>query len=319
MSRLPIQVAPHPFESASGYLLRALGRNGASVDEAMSFCRTLRRSRPLSSDVDLLAELVGVPTAWLADRTPVWQMRDQWLEARLFGCSWRQPWLLRGIHQQVCPACLEERGVARLEWDLLAYPVCHLHDRPLHDACGVCGRAISPTRPALDVCDCGAYLTAGSEPAGAAPTAVLRWCSWLSKQLLSEEPGPDFTALGAIAPQLRGASPDGAFRMIFVFGGGTKAYRGARIRGKQAWLGSQAVGALIDEGLEALRAAAVGQRSGLSGSASLSLTEQTVAGVTAWDCAIAAREMRNLKLGRRWRDSVPRCPSQQELFEDPTE
>jgi len=124
------------------------------------------------------------------------------------------------------------------------------------------------------------------------------------------------TELDAAVPQLRGTSPDGAFRMIFVFGGGTKAYRGAQIHGKRAWLSSADVRALIAQGLEALWAAAVGQRSGLSGSASLALAEQTVAGVTAWDRAIAAREMRNLKLGRRWRGSVPRCPSQQELFED---
>jgi hypothetical protein len=38
-------------------------------------------------------------------------------------------------------------------------------------------------------------------------------------------------------------------------------------------------------------------------------------GVTVWDRAAAAREMRNMKLGRRWRDSVPRHPAQQELFD----
>lgn len=315
MSRLPIQAPPLPFESASGYLLRVFGLNGISVKESVSYCRTARRARPLASDAVLLAELVGVQAEWFEHRMPMPHTRDQRPEVRLFGHVWQEPWLSRGIHQQVCPACLDEHGVARLEWDLLAYPVCHIHARPLQDACAVCARALSPLRPALDVCDCGAYLATAMEASGGVQAPVLRWCEWLSKQVLLDVQASQTAGLEAIAPQLRGTGPDGAFRLIFVFGGGAKAYRGAKIQDRKTWLSSARVQQLLAQGLYALLASAGGHSSGLDGSASRALAEQAMVGVTPWDRAAAAREMRNLKLGRRWRDSVPRHPAQQELFD----
>ncbi len=315
MSRLPIQAEPRPFESASGYLLRVFGLNGISVKESASYCRAARRARPLAADAELLAELAGVPAEWFEHRMPMPHTRGQWPEVRLFGYVWQERWLLRGIHQQVCPACLDEYGVARPEWDLLAYPVCHIHERLLQDTCAACTRALSPMRPALDVCECGAYLAAAAEVSGAVQAPVLRWCEWLSEQVLSGTHAPMTTRLEAIAPQLRGTSPDGAFRLIFVFGGGMKAYRGAKIPDRKTWLRSERVEQLLARGLAALRASADGHRFGLDGSASRALAEQAMVGVTVWDRAAAAREMRNLKLGRRWRDSVPRHPAQQELFD----
>ncbi|MFG6443576.1 TniQ family protein [Roseateles sp. LKC17W] len=315
MSRLPIQAPPMPFESASGYLLRVFGLNGISVKESVSHCRVARRARLLATDADLLAELVGVQADWFEHRMPIPHARDQWPGVRLFGHVWQETWLLRGIHQQICPACLDEHGVARLEWDLLAYPVCHIHARPLQDACAVCARALSPMRPALDVCDCGAYLATATKVSGDIEASVLRWCEWLSTQVLPDVLAAQATEPEAIAPQLLGTSPDGAFRLIFVFGGATKAYRGAKIQDRKTWLSSARVQQLLAHGLDALQASAEGHRSGLDGSASRALAEQAMVGVTVWDRAAAAREIRNLKLGRRWRDSVPRHPAQQELFD----
>ncbi|MBO8913336.1 hypothetical protein INO36_13695, partial [Staphylococcus aureus] len=82
--------------------------------------------------------------------------------------------------------------------------------------------------------------------------------SWLSAQVLSDAPIQQATELEVIAPQLKGTSPDGAFRMIFVFGGGTKAYRGARIQDRKAWLSSERMAQLLNHGLEALQAWATG-------------------------------------------------------------
>ncbi|WP_255719476.1 TniQ family protein [Roseateles cellulosilyticus] len=315
MSRLPIPTEPRRVESAPGYLLRVFGLNGVSVKESVSYCRNARRARPLATDADLLAELVGGQAEWFEHRMPIPHARDQWPEVRLFGHVWQEAWLLRGIHQQVCPACLDEEGAARLEWDLLAYPVCHIHQETLQDACAACARALSPMRPALDVCDCGAYLAGAAKVSRGVEGPVLQWCEWLSKQVLPDEHAPCVTGLEDIAPQLRGTSPDGAFRLIFVFGGGMKAYRGAKIQDKRPWLSSERVERLLTHGLDALRASADGRPSGLDGSASRALALQAMVGVTVWDRAAAAREMRNLKLGRRWRDSVPRHPAQQQLFD----
>lgn len=319
LTRLPHSVPPHDIESASGYLLRALVRNGASVKEAMSACRAARLSRPLASDADLLAELVDVPVEWLEHRMPISRTRDQWSEVKLFGHVWREPWLLRGGPQQVCPICLEETGVARLEWDLLPYCACHIHKQPLQDVCEGCKRAISPTRPSLEVCECGGYLVAEMQRLddGVSPD-ILRWCSWLSQGLLVDDDRAGGLQPEDLAPQLQGTSLDGAFRLVFAYGGGAKAYRGTQIQSKAAWLRTERVQQLLSAGLTALQAAARRDHRGLPASTAYAVAEQVVAGITTNDRAAAAREMTRLKLGRRWRNAVPRCPAQQDLFQDPS-
>jgi hypothetical protein len=133
--------------------------------------------------------------------------------------------------------------------------------------------------------------------------------------VLPEQQALPTSGLDDLAPQLLGASPDGAFRLLFAFGGGLKAYKGAKIQAQRSWLTSECVERLLTQGLESLQACARGQRACLDGGASRALAEQAMVGVTVWDRAIAAREMQRLKLGRRWRNSVPRHPAQQELFE----
>lgn len=315
--RFPISVPPHRTESASGYLLRAVVRNGASVKEAMSACRVARSSRPITSDADILAEFLDVRAGWFEHRMPIYRMRDQWAEVSLFGHDWREPWLLRGVHQQVCPICLAETGAARLEWDLLPYCACHLHAVPLQDVCVNCNRPIHPGRPSLEVCECGGYLAAAGGPVGVCiPPEVLRWCKQLSEGLLAEDGGTTWSAQDGLPPQLKGTSLDGAFRLMFAYGGGAKAYREARIQSKAPWLRTDCVQHLLTEGLSALRSAAQRDHRGLPASTAYALAEQAVAGITLSDRAAAAREMTRLKLGRRWRNAVPRCPAQQDMFEE---
>lgn len=316
MGHFPIQALPRDAESASGFMLRLCNLNGAQVKDAMAYCRAAQRAKPLASEADLLAELAGAASDWFGHRLPRPQARDQWPEVGLFGHTWREPWLLRGAHQQVCATCLDETGIARLEWDLVAYPVCHIHGIPLQDACGVCGNAISPDRPALDVCNCGAYITTATRPARAIEPRLISWVSWLSQQLLPEDTPSHPADNASIAHELRGTSPDGAFRLILAFAGGIKALRGSRLSGEKAWLRSDDVASLLTRGLNALNSAACGQLSGLGESTSYALADQSVAGITAWDRAAAAREMRRLRLGRRWRNAVPRCPLQQDLFKE---
>lgn len=100
-------------------------------------------------------------------------------------------------------------------------------------------------RPALGVCDCGAYLVGAAKVSRGVEGPVLQWCEWLSKQVLPGEHAPRAAGLEGIAPQLRDTSPDGAFCLIFVFGGGMKVYRGAKIQDKRTWLSSERVERLL--------------------------------------------------------------------------
>ncbi|MCX2864304.1 TniQ family protein [Paucibacter sp. PLA-PC-4] len=316
MSPLPISAPPRQPESASGYMLRVLSLNGAHVKEAMAYCRTARSMRPLASDAELFAELTGVPVAWFHNRLPAPHTRDRWREVDLFGRRWRSAWLLRDLHQQVCPVCLREQGIARLEWDLMAYPACHIHKVLLQDMCWSCGRAISPRRPSLEVCNCGGFIAAATGETAAIDPALQAWVAWLSMQLLTDCSAPQPTDLERIAPQVRGLSPDGAFRLIYSFAGGGKAFCGEQMLGGKTWLSSAQMAGLLRDGLAALQAPARGVLLPTKAGTPSALAEQAEAGVTAWDRAVAAREVRRLKLGRRWRNAVPRCPQQQELFED---
>ncbi|WP_279537330.1 TniQ family protein [Roseateles toxinivorans] len=309
---------PERAESASGYMLRLLSLNGVGVREALALCRATRRRVPQAADTDLLSGLAGISAEWFDHRTPRPYVRDQWNEVALFGFTWRDAWLLRGFRQQVCPLCIREQGIARLEWDLVAYPVCHIHGIVLQDACRICGKGLSPNRPALDVCGCGGYFAARDNETSAATPSVKAWTVWLSQQLLADAGIAQQSGLLPFAPQLHGASPDGAYRLICAYAGGAKAFRGELILAGRPWLSSHQVSRLIAQGLDALHAAAGGAQTsiGLGSGTPYALAEQAVAGITAWDRAVASREMLRLRLGRRWRNALPRCPSQQELFAD---
>lgn len=250
MGSLPIEVPPRQEEAAYGFLLRALVANGANARELMALTRGSTRRHMAPADAHLFSTLTGVEASWFLERIAAEVRGDRWVEIEVFGTRWRNDWTLRGQHCQVCPQCLLEHGFVRLEWDLTAYVACPVHGRLLVDRCRGCGRALLPTRPAVDVCSCGSFI-ADLDNVGA-DAAVVDWCRWLSKALLASLGlGP---APATLQPRdLAGLSPDGAFRMMVALGGGTRELRGAHLNSASPWLGTSAVHAVLCAGLAALQ------------------------------------------------------------------
>ena len=314
MGRLAIEVAPRPDEAAYGFLLRALAANGANARELMALTRGSTRRHMDPMDANLFAALTGIEEQWFIERIAAEARGDRWVEIEVFGTRWRNDWTLRGQHCQVCPQCLLQHGFVRLEWDLTAYVACPLHGRLLVDRCRACGRALLPTRPAVDICGCGRFI-ADLDNVGVDP-AVVEWCRWLSKSLLASL---DLGAAPALLQprDLAGLSPDGAFRMIVALGGGTRELRGAHLNSASPWLGTSSVHAVLCAGLATLQDLQSGRKptAQLGLGCGDALSEQSVRGIAAFDRHAAASMLAKLKLRSRWRNVRPVVHEQGDLFE----
>jgi hypothetical protein len=314
---LPIEVQPADAESVTGYLLRLLALNGANVKEVLALHRRTHRKHLAVDDLSLFSALAGVPVPWFEHRTPRSVGQDRWMEFDLFGHRWRNDWLLRGLRQQVCPACIREHGFARMEWDLMPYTACHLHGIVLQDDCTACRNALAPDRPALEVCKCGHFLAKQREESCAAPEEILAWCSWLSGRVQAEPDSRAGHAIPGLPSSLVGTSPDGAYRLIHAFAGGPRAFRGERMESDRPWLSTQQVGDLVSKGLQALFSLEPSHSAvHLGTGAADGLAEQSVRGITAWDRAVAGKLLRQIRLKPRWRNVSARFQHQLNLFEE---
>lgn len=298
-------------------MLRVLAANGASPRELLALARGNTRRLVSMDDVRLFWSLTGVAERWFVDRIPAEVRGDRWVEIEIFGGRWRNDWTLRGQHCQVCPRCLVERGYAKLEWDLTAFVACCVHRCLLVDRCESCGRALQPTRPAVDVCSCGAFIEGGnSDEAADVDPVVLNWCRWLSEIVLAGL-APQTPSTPPPAATLLGLSPDGAYRLTTSLGGGTREIRGAHLNSTSPWLSTRAVYTVLRTGLTSLRDIEAGRvpvlPSGLGCGDALS--EQSVRGITAFDRQVAASMLNRLRLRSRWRNVKPVVHSQGDLFE----
>lgn len=317
MTALPVFCAPYDDEGAMSFINRALVRNASSVKDALQFHRKVYRRHVQASDAVLFSELTCLPPDWFAWRIPRNVARDRWTEIELFGMRWRNDWLLRGTHQQVCPQCLHEGGFCRLEWDLQAYAACHIHGVVLQDTCRACGKAILADRPSVEVCACGGCITSFPSDAPPAPEPVVRWCQWLSRRLTSATEMPTEAGDADVPALCAGCSPDGAFRLIQAMAGGPRGFKGALMESSTPWLNTETTVELLLAGLETLEAMALKTRRGRThdkGSAD-ALSEQAVRGVTPWDRATAARLAGVVGAKSRWRNVKPVIHQQLELFE----
>lgn len=308
-------VAPTAYESAGGFLLRALSANGANVRELLSLTRGSTRRQILPEDAPLYEQLTGTPAEWFVRRIAHVRQGDHWPEIELFGTRWRDDWTLRGQYTQVCPECLERSAVARVEWDLMGYTACPVHRKLLVDRCADCGRALQPNRPAVDVCRCGAFLSRPEGPGQDADPGMLAWCHWLSKAVM-----------GAIGGQARpepllasfdGLSIDGWYRLCICLGGGVRALRGAHLNAACPWLDTAAVHEILRQGLDAMRDVDAGRplRIELGMGCGDSLAEQAVRGITLEDRKAASGLRMRLRLPSRWRNAKQVVHRQGDLFE----
>jgi hypothetical protein len=302
---------PAADEGAVSFLIRALALNGGSIREALEYAYGHSRRHIHADAAGAFSQLTGLPQSWFEHRLPSFSGRDRWREVHLFGHTWRDDWILRGPHQQVCPRCLSEQGYARTEWDLIAYPACHHHGLILLDHCGRCGRGISPDRPALEVCSCGRYLVAESR---AADPAVVQW-SRLVVSTLAKTAVIDGVGLGAMEP-LRGMTIDGAYRALLAFGGGQDALKGCVLTGVAPWLRSADLHDVLAVALQRMgtpTSAPRSTRTHLQRCAD-SLAEQKLRGVSQFDRAAAGRLLEAIGQPPKWRNRQPIFHDQLDLF-----
>jgi len=311
MNGLVVECEPYAHESAYGYLLRAFALNRSTVREALEHIYGHGRRHIRIDSASAWSQMTGVPRPWFEHRFPRPVECDRGRELELFGQIWRGEWTHRGTHQQVCLACIEETGYARLEWDLMAYTACHVHGTILLDRCGQCGRGISPDRPALEMCSCGNFL---DKDTPIADPSVLEWSSLLSAAVCNGETisgnGMGVTAL------LRGMTVDGAYRVLLAFGGGHSALRGLLLNGVEPWLTSFDLHAAIGTALTRMARLTFmrwGSRTDVQRCAD-SLAEQKVRGISQFDRAAAGNLLRVLGLPSRWRNKYPEYNEQQDLF-----
>lgn len=69
-----------------------------------------------------------------------------------------RPDLLRLRAPQICVDCIHMTGHCKAMWDCRLYTVCHIHRTPMVKRCQTCGAPLRWFRPAVDVCQCGAYF-----------------------------------------------------------------------------------------------------------------------------------------------------------------
>ena len=211
---LPILVRPDERESATSFLLRTFTRNRV---RAMTVFNTM--SIPWSpalqpSALPALATLANVDLPWLRTRVPLPHPSDRWLwEWR--GRIWRGQSTVKAPGMRLCPACVHEAGICRMEWDLGFYVACPIHHAPLIDRCPHCSRPIRWHRPAIDVCACKMlYLR---QPQVALSPLLTEWLLFVSSAL-AEEDGEVQMPKRLLSMFPAGLSLDGMWRVVRAFG-----------------------------------------------------------------------------------------------------
>jgi hypothetical protein len=122
-------------------------------------------------------------------------------------------------YPQICPACLKERGYCLLVWDMAAYCVCPTHQLLLIDKCPHCRHAMSWSRPAIDVCVCGRYLTDSKGYVEVDQLEVMRWCALAQSRLRRHlDADTDITWRDSSLAGLNAMSDDGLCRLAWAFG-----------------------------------------------------------------------------------------------------
>ena len=253
---LPVIVVPGAGESGPGYLLRVAQRNGLTLKSMLGWLgiSSLQTLTPIG--IRRLAYATEAPHTWLQKNLVLWLRRDRFQFAEWLGHRWSSSLGLRGARPQVCPDCLREGGECRASWEMTGEFGCLRHDRLLTDRCPHCGMPLTWMRPAVDVCACGRYLTAGS-PTHSIEADQVCWLELLSARLASPEQVG--LPLAETIPWLAHLSPDGAFTAVYAVG--VRVYPSERIPSTSKVNPAPSTAAeIIERGLRRLRDETVSER-----------------------------------------------------------
>lgn len=250
-SPLPVAVQATNDESAAGFLIRVALANLMPVPQLLLSIGVGARRMLRTADVEVAAWMTHVHPQWYEFRVPLTRRVDKRLETLFLGQRWRSREGMRRSRLQVCPACIREHRIVRMEWDLTCYCACPDHGLVLLDHCFCCGRSIDSHRPDLDVCTCGHYLTGVGGERVVADALAIQWCEWVAHTIRPDScPCPDLPR--AARRILSGMSVDGAARLIVALAGGARAVASAKQSSVEPWLPTRAVAELMTRGMRNL-------------------------------------------------------------------
>lgn len=155
---LPVRCTAQQGESGMGFLLRSATANGISLHGLRDLCGLSSVRNFWSPDAPRLAGVLGIPIHELQYILVDKRKHMDEPAYRVDGQIVLRTELLRLGRPQICVACIHREGYCKAMWDCRLYTVCHVHRTPLVEQCKACGSPLRWYRPAVDVCQCGAYF-----------------------------------------------------------------------------------------------------------------------------------------------------------------
>jgi hypothetical protein len=214
-SPFPVHVDGDDAESGMGFLLRAASRNGVPLQAVLRLAGASKSRWTRSSAIPVLAHIAEVSSEWLRHRLVVERTDRGFRLSEWHGALWAFPLSFRGMKTQFCGACLRERARCFAAWELTGAFTCMRHQVLLRDRCPHCGRSVTWTRPAIDVCACGRYLTIEATEEFASEWQL----AWTSAILAgTTDIAGTFHQRSELPPCLRLLSPDGLLAIVYSFG-----------------------------------------------------------------------------------------------------
>lgn len=214
---LPLTVQPEENESGRGYCLRALSANGLDLRWLKRAIGVGPTAQISATHAQALAHIFGIDSDWWRHNLPE-VLATRPASVRYAGQTFTALNHLRAQTPQVCPDCLRLGLHCQLIWDIALSTVCIAHHRYLEDECPRCNRQLRWERPAMDVCDCGAYLNAALVESCPRPThQEVQFQELLEAKMFRHTAHEGCTPLGLPAA-FAGLSIDGLIVVTLAFG-----------------------------------------------------------------------------------------------------
>lgn len=252
MEQLPMSLQLEPAESGLGFALRTLRAHAVPFQRGMQWI-DLRRDAPLDQlAVRRVAWSLNTDLQEFSARIPTVDPGSGKGWVRLGGQRFRRSVACTSHYAKVCPACLRERGIARLSWMLRATVGCVWHGYSLITRCERCCAPIGWSRPDVGTCRCGFPFKVQPQVEPAEPL-VQAWLTWVEYSLSPADVRLESLLRVAPAPAaLTRLSVDGGFRIAEALGlrqSATDSIRVAKAIARQ----ERALGSVLARGLDRLQ------------------------------------------------------------------
>ena len=246
---LPVILPPETGESGPGFLLRVAQRNGLALKSMLSWLgvSSLQTLTPMA--IRRLAHATDASYAWLQTNLTLWKWRERYRYAEWYGHGWSSLLSLRGARPQVCPDCLREGRPCQAAWEMTGAFACLGHRRLLIDRCHHCDKPLTWTRPAVEVCGCGRYISAGNSPV-LVDCESTEWIALLLTKLHSR--GETHCWANESHQWLSHLSADGAFNVIYAAGVRLRPCARILATNSKAYLAPAQVAQIVRRGVQRL-------------------------------------------------------------------